>query len=188
MRLYSKHFLCLKLLLVSFSSCFYSIVLLLVVFHVNFVTFLPPMFIFFPLKSPFSCFLSLPIISWLHLLILLHPTSLFPMFSPLYFPSNPHPSSLRPLPFMLFPHNFNALLLCFHLSRFPPLSPCLGMPRQTVAEEEALCKDGNKENKVKMFLQTVGVLMRSLSSSAWMLFCCWFLHFLNFITLCLVIQ
>lgn len=28
------------------------------------------------------------------------------------------------------------------------------MLRQTVAEEEALCKDGNKENKVKKFLQT----------------------------------
>lgn len=32
------------------------------------------------------------------------------------------------------------------------------MLRQTVAEEEALCKDGNKENKVKKSVQAVGVV------------------------------
>ena len=32
------------------------------------------------------------------------------------------------------------------------------MLRQTVAEEEALCKDGNKENKVKKSAQAVGVV------------------------------
>lgn len=32
------------------------------------------------------------------------------------------------------------------------------MLRQTVAEEEVLCKDGNKENKVKKSVQAVGVV------------------------------
>ena len=39
------------------------------------------------------------------------------------------------------------------------LSPCLGMLRQTVAEDEAQCKDGNKENKVKTLLPTDDVLV-----------------------------
>lgn len=102
-----------------------------------------------------------------------------------------HPLSYLPsfLPFLHFlstlTHHLSSLI---HFSviispAFPPsFPPCLGMLRQTVAEEEALCKDGNKENKVKKFLQTVGVMRMSLSSKTWMLFC--FLHFLNFTNYC----
>lgn len=54
------------------------------------------------------------------------------------------------LPFVLFPSTLT-LFFSATISLLLSLSPCLGMLRQTVAEEEALCKDGNKENKVKEF-------------------------------------
>lgn len=70
--------------------------------------------------------------------------------------SDPHPSSLL---FSLCIPDPSVRTL-YSLAVISLLPPCLGMLRQTVAEEEALCHDGNKENKVK-FLQTVGVMMAS---------------------------
>lgn len=78
------------------------------------------------------------------------------LHSPPPLPSDPHPSSL--LFSLCIPDPSVLTLYSLAVISLSLLPPCLGMLRQTVAEEEALCHDGNKENKVK-FLQTVGVMM-----------------------------
>lgn len=87
---------------------------------------------------PHCAFYSHPAVVSLHGCMCL-PRLWFAFIPTLHLPPAPH------LGFML-PFAFHAL------SCLPVLARCVKM----VADEEALCKDGSKDNKVKMFLQIVG--------------------------------